>query len=161
FDPVRRIRKATAAAVGASEPRARRGGVVKSSPDHFERLRSRRTVREETLWAHGLSAPALILMAVLLFGPLVAVVAIAQTGWEFAADTLSYVGLRNFIALWSAPDFRAALANTAVYVGIVVPATVALALLIALLIESGRSLRSLYRAVHFLPFMATLAAMAM
>ncbi len=43
---------------------------------------------------------------------------------------------------------------------IVVPGTVLLGLGIALLIESGRSLRGFYRAIHFLPFMATLAAMA-
>jgi multiple sugar transport system permease protein len=35
-----------------------------------------------------------------------------------------------------------------------------LGLLVALLIEAGNSARALYRAIHFLPFMATLAAMA-
>ena len=32
-------------------------------------------------------------------------------------------------------------------------------LLVALLIEAGNSARAVYRAIHFLPFMATLAAM--
>lgn len=42
----------------------------------------------------------------------------------------------------------------------VVPGSVFLGLFIALLIESGKSLRAFYRAIHFIPFMATLAAMA-
>ena len=40
------------------------------------------------------------------------------------------------------------------------PGTILLGLVIALLIESGKSARALYRAIHFLPFMATLTAMA-
>lgn len=44
---------------------------------------------------------------------------------------------------------------------IVVPGTILLGLFIALLIESAKSLRGLYRAIHFLPFMATMTAMAM
>jgi multiple sugar transport system permease protein len=133
---------------------------MKSTPDHFEMLRQRRTDLGETLWAYALSAPALFLMLVLLLLPVLAVIAIAQTDWEFATDQLRYVGLSNFTALLTDNDFRAALLNTCVYVLIVVPVTIVLALVIALLIESGESLQSFYRAVHFLPFMATLAAMA-
>jgi multiple sugar transport system permease protein len=44
--------------------------------------------------------------------------------------------------------------------GGVVPATLGAGLLVALLIEAGNSARAVYRAIHFLPVMATLAAMA-
>jgi ABC-type sugar transport system permease subunit len=76
---------------------------MKGSPGHFELLRSRRIGRGEALWAYGLSAPALLLMAMLLFLPVMAVIVIAQTDWEFATDTLSYVGIRNFTDLSSDP----------------------------------------------------------
>lgn len=56
--------------------------------------------------------------------------------------------------------FRASLVNTVVYVVIVVPGTIVPGLVIALLIESRKSCRAFYRAIHFLPFMATLTAMA-
>ena len=58
------------------------------------------------------------------------------------------------------PRVRISLANTLIYVAIVVPASVALGLGAALLIEAGSSLRGFYRAAYFLPVMATLIAMA-
>jgi len=114
----------------------------------------------EALAAWALAAPALLLLIVLFFLPVVGVFGIALTDWQFGASTLSYVGLANFHELFADNEFRASLTNTVIYVLIVVPGTVILGLAIALLIESGKSLRAFYRAVHFLPFMATLAAMA-
>ncbi|WP_321896917.1 carbohydrate ABC transporter permease [Burkholderia cepacia] len=122
------------------------------------RLRNRSWA--ETLAAWSLVGPALLLLIVLSFLPVVAVFAIALTDWQFGADTLSYVGLANFHKVFTDDEFRTSLTNTVMYVLIVVPGTVITGLAIALLIESGKSLRAFYRAVHFLPFMATLAAMA-
>ena len=51
---------------------------------------------------------------------------------------------------------RISLANTLIYVGVVVPVSVALGLGAALLIEADSSLRGFYRASYFLPVMATL-----
>jgi multiple sugar transport system permease protein len=120
----------------------------------------RRLRRLESLAAIGLAGPAFLLLMVLFLLPALAVFVIAVTDWQFGAKTLSFVGLRNFQALFVDATFRRSFVNTMVFVAITVPLTVALSLAIALLIESGKSLRSFYRAMHFLPFMATLAAMA-
>jgi len=114
----------------------------------------------EALAAWTLAGPALLLLIVLFLLPVVAVFGIALTDWQFGASTLTYVGLANFQEIFADGEFRASLTNTVSYVLIVVPGTVVLGLAIALVIESGKSLRAFYRAVHFLPFMATLAAMA-
>lgn len=114
----------------------------------------------EVVAALGLAGPAFVLLVVLFVGPVLAVFVIAATDWQFGARNLAFVGLRNFAALLADGDFLRALFNTVLYVLIVVPCTVGLGLLIALLIESGRSFRAFYRAAHFLPYMATLAAMA-
>ncbi|WP_321897310.1 carbohydrate ABC transporter permease [Burkholderia cepacia] len=114
----------------------------------------------DALVAWTLAGPALFLLIVLFLLPVLAVFAIAFTDWQFGADTMAYIGLTNFHQISTDKEFRASLANTVTYVLIVVPGTVILGLAIALLIESGKSLRAFYRAVHFLPFMATLAAMA-
>ncbi len=108
-----------------------------------------------------LAAPGLLLLTVLFVGPVVAVFGIALTDWQLGTRHLSFVGSRNFQELLADGTFRRALLNTALYVLIVVPCTVGAGLLLALLIESGRSFRGFYRTVHFLPYMATLAAMAM
>src|SRR5215469_5654100 len=122
---------------------------------------ARRVDRAERLWAYALSAPALVLMTGLLFAPVAAVCVMASTDWQLGAPGFAFVGLDNYIALWRDAAFRAALVNTAVYVLVVVPVTVMLGLAVALLLERSTRLSALYRAIHFLPFMATMAAMAL
>ncbi|MFQ3452393.1 sugar ABC transporter permease [Bradyrhizobium sp. UFLA01-814] len=114
----------------------------------------------EALAGWALTAPALLLLIVLYFLPVLAIFIIALTDWQFGALSLKFVGLANFREVLVDEGFRASLLNTVLYVLIVVPGTVVLGLFLALLIESGQSLRAFYRAAHFLPFMATLAAMA-
>ncbi|MFE0018302.1 carbohydrate ABC transporter permease [Mesorhizobium sp. NPDC059054] len=114
----------------------------------------------EAFSAYCLAGPAALLLLFLFVLPVVAVLVISLTDWQFGASTMSFVGVRNFAEIFADRAFRTSLVNTILYVLMVVPGSVLLGLFIALLIESGRSLRAFYRAVHFLPFMATLAAMA-
>jgi len=123
-----------------------------------EVLRARRL--REALVGWAIAAPATLLLLGFILLPACAVLGIALTDWQFGAPRMNFVGLANFAALAAEPDFWSSLRNTAVYCAIVVPGSVLGGLAIALLIESGRSLRAFYRAAHFLPVMATLAAMA-
>ncbi|WOH80298.1 sugar ABC transporter permease [Bradyrhizobium sp. BEA-2-5] len=107
-----------------------------------------------------LAGPAVFLLLGLFFLPVISVLLIALTDWQFGARSISFVGLANFREVFADDGFRASLLNTVIYVLIVVPATVVMGFFIALLIESGKSCRAFYRAIHFLPFMATLTAMA-
>lgn len=114
----------------------------------------------EALAAWILAGPSVFFLFILYCLPVIGVFVIAFTDWQFGAATLSFVGLDNFREVIADEDFRSSLRNTAIYLLIVVPGTVSLGLLIALLIEGGKSCRSFYRAIHFLPFMATMSAMA-
>jgi multiple sugar transport system permease protein len=114
----------------------------------------------DTLAAVALAGPAILLLLVLFILPVLAIVGIALTDWQFGAASLRFTGLANFRSIFADEGFVAALRNTIVYVSIVVPGTVIAGLGIALLIESGSTWRGFYRAIHFMPFMATLAAMA-
>ncbi|NEU98888.1 sugar ABC transporter permease [Bradyrhizobium sp. UFLA 03-164] len=120
----------------------------------------RRLRLAESLTAYALAGPGVVLLLTLYILPVAGVLFIAFTDWQFGAKTLSFVGLRNFAELFADSEFRKVLANTAVYTLIVVPGTIVLSLAVALVIESGQTMRAFYRAVHFLPYMATLAAMA-
>lgn len=104
--------------------------------------------------------PALLLLIGLLFGPVAAVVLFSLTDWQLGSSTFNFVGIANFRTLFADPTFWKALTNTLIYVAIVVPGTVLLGLMVALLIESSPSLRGFYRAAHFLPVMSTMSAMA-
>ncbi|MDX8470182.1 sugar ABC transporter permease [Mesorhizobium sp. VK23B] len=121
-------------------------------------LRRHRLAENFAAWS--LAGPALLLLVFLFFLPVFAVFAIALTDWQFGASSFAFVGLANFREVFADEGFRASFINTILYVAIVVPGTIILGLAIALLIESGKSCRAFYRAVHFLPFMATLTAMA-
>ncbi|MQW32114.1 ABC transporter permease subunit [Sinorhizobium meliloti] len=120
----------------------------------------RSTRLSDMIAAWTLAGPALFLLIVLFFLPVLAIFVIALTDWQFGASTLSFVGLANFEEVFADRGFRASLFNTVAYVAIVVPSTIVLGLAVALLIESCKSFRALYRAIHFLPYMATLTAMA-
>lgn len=125
---------------------------------------TRQAHRHSERWAEldglGLLGPSLFLLLVLFVMPTFGVFAIAMTNWHFGSKSLAFVGLDNFVALYADRTFRASLWNTAFYVVMVVPTSVVLGLLIALVIESGKRFRAVYRTLHFLPFMATLSAMA-
>lgn len=142
---------------GSEQPSTR--DVARRLPSRTAWLTRRRTLIE-ALAAWMLAGPAVLFLLVLFFLPVMGVFVIALTDWQFGARTLSFVGLANFREVFADDGFRTSLFNTVIYVLIVVPGTLVLGLLIALLIESGKSCRSFYRAIHFLPFMATLTAMA-
>jgi multiple sugar transport system permease protein len=112
------------------------------------------------LTALTLLLPAMALMAVLLIGPVIAVLMMSLTDYQLGAPSWSFIGLDNYYELYGDRVFWTSLINTFVYVTIVVPASMALGLGIALLIESGTSLRGFYRSIFFIPVMATLIAMA-
>lgn len=96
----------------------------------------------------------------LLLGPLLTVGLLSLTDYQLGAATLQFVGLDNYAELFGDRVFWRSLSNTLIYVGLVVPGSVLLGLGVALLIEAGGRGKVLYRAVYFLPVMATLIAMA-
>lgn len=110
--------------------------------------------------AYALSAPAFILMLLMLLGPLAGIIALSFTDYQLGAPSFSWIGFANYQEMFADKVFWTSLRNTLTYVAIVVPGAVALGLGIALLIQSGTGLRSLYRTIYFLPVMATLIAMA-
>lgn len=109
------------------------------------------------LW---LTAPALFLMLVFLIGPLVCIVILSFTDYQLGAPSIAFVGMGNYVEMTQDDTVRISIANTLLYVAIVVPGSVALGLGAALLIEADSTLRGFYRAAYFLPVMATLIAMA-
>ena len=121
------------------------------------------TVRSglRTSWAPlYLLAPALLLMAMFLVGPLLAVLGLSFTDYQLGAKSLNWIGVENFIELYHDKNFWRSLRNTALYSVVVVPASVLLGLGVALLIEAEKSFKDFYRTIFFLPVMATLIAMA-
>ncbi len=114
----------------------------------------------ETRAAYWLCAPSLLLMLLLLILPTLAVGALSLTDAELGSSSYSFLGLSAYTDLLTDRKFIRAFKNTAIYVGLVTPASVFLGLMLALLIEAEDSLRSFFRSVFFLPVVALVVAMA-
>lgn len=125
--------------------------VARSPPR--PRDRSRRT-------AWTLTAPALILMAVILIIPVGVAATLSLTDYALGNPGFEWVGFDNYEKLFTRTSYAKMFTATFTYVLTVVPLSVGLGLGAALLINSLTHLRELYKTIYFLPVMATLIAMA-
>ena len=104
--------------------------------------------------------PALVLIAAIILAPLACLLVLSLTDYQIGAINVRYVGLANFEQAMGDPVFRRAVANTLLYVAIVMPGGIVLGLLIALLVHARTRSRGFYEVAYFLPVTATLIAMA-
>jgi multiple sugar transport system permease protein len=107
-----------------------------------------------------LAAPAMGLLFLLLLGPSLAVIVLSLTDWQLGAPSLAFIGLANYEQMFADRVFWQSFTNTIVYCLVVVPGSVLLGLVLALLIELAPAGRAFYRAAYFLPVTSTLIAMA-
>lgn len=112
----------------------------------------------------GLVGPATLAMLVLIFGPALIVGVLSFTDYQFGARGFNWVGLGNYVELFTDPIGRKAVVNTLIYVAVVMPTSMLLALLVALGIHSvarwNRRTANILRVAYFMPVVATLVAMA-
>ena len=111
-----------------------------------------------------LVGPATVGMMVLIFGPVLAVAVLSFTDYQLGARTFAWVGWENYAVLFTDPIGRRAVVNTLLYVAVVMPASVVLALWVALGVHRiarwNAMLAGVLRTAYFMPVAATLVAMA-
>ena len=121
--------------------------------------------RDEARAGLAFVAPALALIGVFFFLPVVAGLVLSLTDFDIYAladlSAVRFVGLGNYAALLASPVFWQALANTFTFVLVGGPLSVALSLAAALLLnEKLVRLKPLFRTVYFAPVVTTLVAVA-
>lgn len=103
----------------------------------------------------------MVVSIVFLFIPLIQTVLLAFQEVSFLnLEQSEFVGMQNFINLFSDPEFIMALKNSLLLVLMIVPATVLIALLLALLVNKGSRLNNFARTVFYLPYVLTPVAVA-
>lgn len=117
-------------------------------------------LRRLSLAGYAMAAPAALLLMGLYALPVIGLVILSLTDYELGAIDIQWIGLENFRRALQDPVFRRSIANTLLYVLIVLPGSVGLGLLTALLIHGRRKTRSFYEVIYFLPVTSTLIAMA-
>ncbi|HVF65627.1 MAG TPA: sugar ABC transporter permease [Casimicrobiaceae bacterium] len=127
---------------------------------HSVRAFPNRQRRIEALMGAGFALPALALLFLTILAPLGVLTWLSLSDYQLGAVDIRFVGLANFHKAFADPVLRRALGNTLLYVAIVLPGSVALALVVAMLIHRRKRSRSFYEVIYFLPVTSTLIAMA-
>lgn len=103
--------------------------------------------------------PSIIIMICFTLYPLVRAINMSFLGnYSIINDGYTSIGFENYQALFSDPDFGKSLMNTAIYVICVVPASIILSLLFAVLINSCKKLKALFQTIYFLPYVTSVIA---
>ena len=110
-------------------------------------------------------APAVIVLGVFFFLPVLAALAMSLTDFDLYAlsdsANLRFVGMQNYGRLLTEPLFWKALGNTLYFVALGVPLSICASLGSALLVNSKLArFRSFFRTVFFAPVVTTLVAVA-
>ena len=118
------------------------------------------TMRRETVQAWLLVLPALLLLVAFTHWPAVATVLDSLFSTPRGSRPAHFVGLDNYAALMDDPVFWTALHNNAVYAAATIPASVILALAMALAFNTAIPGRPLLRMAYFTPTMLPMIAVA-
>jgi multiple sugar transport system permease protein len=121
---------------------------------------ARRRLRLEKLTGIGFATPATLLLVAVCLAPLAVLILMSFTDYDLGNLDFKFVGLANFAKALHDPVFRRSLWNTLLYVAIVLPLAVGLALLVAILVHGRKRTRAFYEVAYFLPVTSTLIAMA-
>jgi ABC-type sugar transport system permease subunit len=116
--------------------------------------RSRRSLRREYWLFAALAFPNLALIAVFAYWPAIANLYLSLTEWDMIEPQPFFVGIDNYVALFTSPDFLNVLWITLVWVVVVVSvslvAGVALASLFNLRLRGGSAVSALAFSPHVL-----------
>jgi len=115
---------------------------------------------KKTLVPLSFILPNFIGFAVFTLIPIIFSFILSVSKWNIGPGTLEFVGLDNFRQMIKDDTFFISLKNTIYYTVGVVPATVILSLLLAMVMNMKLKGRTFFRSVIFFPYVASLVAIA-
>lgn len=143
----------TAAPSATAPPKGRR----RAKPP---RVRMTKLQRREAIAGYLFISPWIIGFLVFTLGAMVYSLVISFSHYQLATDTARPAGLANYQALIEDPKIVTALSNTLYYAVLAVPLEVALALGLAMLLNSVRRGAGFFRTLFYLPKMTPVVATA-
>lgn len=123
----------------------------------LKRTRWTPEARTALLWL----APTLAFFVVFQYYPILKSIAISFTEFGLLRRDTPFVGFENYIRQFQDPLFLTALWNTLIFVAVCVVVGVALALIVAVMVEKTGRWAGLYRTLYFIPVVTSLMATAM
>ena len=122
--------------------------------------RSAGRLGRDTWWAWLFLAPTILGLAVLSAGPIIASFGISLTDWDLLSPA-EFVGLDNFVSLFSNDRFLLALRNTAFFTLTSVPVGLILGLGLAMALDQPIRGIAIIRTAYFLPVVTSTTAIAL
>jgi len=115
----------------------------------------------EWFWGLGLVAPTIIGLIILNIIPIIQTfyMSFFKSG-DFGKGNI-FVGLDNYKKMFADTQVWSAVANTIKYTLIVVPVTIVLAMLLAVILNNKIKGRGIFRTIYFIPMVAAPAAVTM
>lgn len=138
-----------------------KGDGAMSKGIEFNKVKPSKRTLNEWMWAYALVAPTIIGLIILNIIPIFQTLYLSffKSG-DFGKGNV-FVGLDNYSKMLSDPQVWNSVGNTLKYTIIVVPATVAIAMILAVLLNSKIKGKGVYRTIYFIPMVAAPAAITM
>lgn len=94
--------------------------------------------------------------------PMIYSLVMSFTDWDYTKGfgNFNWIGIQNYIDMWTDDWFTASLVNTILFAVVVVPATIALALVLAVIIDKYCFARLPIRLAMFMPYISNIVAVA-
>ncbi len=106
--------------------------------------------------------PAILFLGVFMVYPLIDVLIYSfEEGYNSASQSYNGVGIYNYRFVLRDPYFLQALKNTFILVGITVPLSTLISLVIAVALSSVKRLRELFQTIYFLPYVTNTLAVGL
>jgi multiple sugar transport system permease protein len=122
----------------------------------FDRLSLR---SKKVVWAWSFLALPIVFYALIRVYPTLQAFRISFTDWDLLKPA-RYIWFDNYARLFADPEFLKVFKNTFAYLAIGMPVSLLLSFVIAWYLDRVRFLHGFIRALYFLPFLTTAAAMA-
>ncbi|MEU1515912.1 sugar ABC transporter permease [Streptomyces sp. NPDC005811] len=136
--------------------------VAQPAPAEVPRTRPRRGLRASSTFNFWLfTGPFLIGLVIFVFVPIVWSMYLSFFEARFTVTPSEFVGFANYKQILTDTDFRNSLVTFTVFAAFIVPATWALSLGLALLVNRLRFMRAFFRSVFFLPTACSYVAAAL
>jgi multiple sugar transport system permease protein len=116
---------------------------------------------QQTLFLLVVLVPMIIIFLLFWVYPLIGGLWGSFTLWRAFNPDQPFVGLRHYLALFDDPIFLRALWNSFYYALLYLPASIILALLLALAIEATGIFRGFFRMIYFIPVVTSTIATAL
>lgn len=106
--------------------------------------------------------PQMVLLFVLVIIPVLYSLVLAFCDWDFVSgvENIKFVGLDNFINMWKDPKFIRSFVNTIVFVAGVVPISMTLSLVIAIILNKNVFCKGILRLGFFIPYISSIVAVS-